>query len=155
MYIGVRFRKYCQIFEIWPGGYICDPPKYQIYPPHREWFFEKNWNFFQIYTSIESALKGRICLSENLLTVIRTNLRVMGTGFPQLRGWALVDAGKGPAIRPPAMHLCLALLHTESTRKNLILLDLPWRLELHTVFGYWTTLLNSVENDWIQFPIQK
>ena len=34
--------------------------------------------------STGKALKGEICLSENLLTVIRTNLRVMGTGFPQL-----------------------------------------------------------------------
>ncbi len=36
--------------------------------------------------STGKALKGEICLSENLLTVIRTNLSVMGTGFPQLLG---------------------------------------------------------------------
>ncbi len=44
MYIGVRFWKSGQIFEIWPGGYICEPPpppKYQIHLPHRECFFEK------------------------------------------------------------------------------------------------------------------
>ena len=56
MYIGVRFRKSGQIFKIWPGGYIYDPPKCQIYPPHRECFFDKNWKIFQIYTSIETAL---------------------------------------------------------------------------------------------------
>jgi hypothetical protein len=31
----------------------------EIYPPHRECFFEKNWKFIQVYTSIENALKVR------------------------------------------------------------------------------------------------
>ena len=61
MYIGVRFRKSGQIFKIWPGGYIYDPPKCQIYPPHRECFFDKNWKIFQIYTSIETALRVLLC----------------------------------------------------------------------------------------------
>jgi hypothetical protein len=44
MYIGVRF----QIFEIWPGGYICDPPpQMSNIPPSQRMLFWKNGNLLK------------------------------------------------------------------------------------------------------------